>query len=363
MSAAPIMIMAGGSGGHIFPGLAVAEALLARGRDVVWLGTERGLESRLVPERGIEIEWISISGIRRSGFGAWALAPFRIARAVCQALAVLKRRQPAAVLGVGGFVSGPGGVAAWLSRTPLVLHEQNAVAGTANRWLARFADRIFEAFPGSFAARFNAVTIGNPVRRAILSAAAARSPLGGGPATARPRLLVIGGSQGALVLNEIVPRALARLPEGERPLVRHQGGRTLEAAEQAYREAGVEAETTDFISDIAAAYVWADLVIARAGAISLAELAAAGLAAILVPLPSAVDDHQRLNAEFFARAGAAVVLPQAELDAERLARELKRLLADPESLRAMGERARILARTDAAERLADACLELAEARA
>jgi UDP-N-acetylglucosamine--N-acetylmuramyl-(pentapeptide) pyrophosphoryl-undecaprenol N-acetylglucosamine transferase len=374
MTAAPVMIMAGGSGGHIFPGLAVAEELQARGREVVWLGTPRGLESRLVPERGIEIEWISISGIRRSGMSAWLLAPFRIGRAIWQALSVLRRRRPAAVLGVGGFVSGPGGIAAWLARRPLLLHEQNAVAGTANRWLARFADRIFEAFPGSFEARYGAETTGNPVRRAIVAAAAsraaARSSAGiagnaaGTGAGVRPaHVLVIGGSQGALILNQIVPAALALLSADQRPSVRHQGGRTLDAAESAYRDAEVEAEITEFIADMAEAYDWADLVIARAGAISLAEFAAVGLAAILVPLPTAVDDHQRKNAEFFAREGAAIVLPQAELDAERLAGELRRLLADPATLVAMGERARSLAHLDAAERIADACIELAEARA
>ncbi|MDX1562819.1 MAG: undecaprenyldiphospho-muramoylpentapeptide beta-N-acetylglucosaminyltransferase [Gammaproteobacteria bacterium] len=269
MTTAPIMIMAGGTGGHIFPGLAVAEVLRARNQSVVWLGTERGLEAKLVPDRGIEIEWIDIVGVRRRGLVAWLAAPFKIARAIWQALGVVRRRRPAAVLGVGGFVSGPGGIAAWLTRKPLVIHEQNAVAGSANRMLARFADRVFEAFPGSFAAHHRAVTIGNPIRREIVAAA---EQLAEPAATGRrPRVLVIGGSQGALALNEAVPRALALMPEAERPEVRHQAGRTLAEAQAAYRAAGVEDATIEFIADMAAAYRWADLVIARAGAISLAE--------------------------------------------------------------------------------------------
>jgi len=359
MNGSPILIMAGGTGGHIFPGLAVAEALQERNQPVVWLGTRRGLEATLVPARGIEIEWVSIAGIRRRGAIAWLLAPFRIVVAITQALKVLRRRQPAAVLGVGGFVSAPGGVAAWLTGRPLLIHEQNAVAGTANRWLARLADRVFEAFPGSFLPHVHAQTIGNPIRRAIAELRPDRHP----DAADRPlHVLVIGGSQGALAINRAVPAALALLPPERRPLVRHQAGRTLADAEAAYRDNGVTAETSAFIDDMAEAYLWADLVIARAGAISLAEIAAAGVASILVPLPTAVDDHQSRNAAHFAAAGAALVLPQAELDGACLAREIDRLLADPDRLRQMGERARGIARTDAADRLADACIELARAR-
>lgn len=355
------MIMAGGSGGHIFPGLAVADALMARNQTVVWLGTRRGLEAELVPARGIEIEWIAIAGIRRRGVAAWLLAPFRVARSVVQALGALRRRRPAAVLGVGGFVSGPGGLAAWLTRKPLLIHEQNAIAGTANRLLARFADRIFEAFPGSFGPRFRVETIGNPIRPSI-AALAGRHAEHAGAGANRLHVLVIGGSQGALALNRIVPAALALVPPGTRPRVRHQAGRTLSEAQARYRASGVEAETVAFIEDMAQAYVWADLVIARAGAISLAELAAVGLPSILVPLPTAVDDHQTKNAAYFADAGAAVVVPQAELDAARLAALLERFAADRGALSEMGRRARTLARPEAAERLAEACIELAGGR-
>jgi UDP-N-acetylglucosamine--N-acetylmuramyl-(pentapeptide) pyrophosphoryl-undecaprenol N-acetylglucosamine transferase len=358
MSAAPIMIMAGGTGGHVFPGLAVAEILRARDRTVVWLGTDRGLEATLVPARGIEMERIAIAGVRGRGPIAWLAAPFRIAWAVLQALTILRRRRPGAVLGLGGFVAGPGGLAAWLTRRPLVIHEQNAVAGTTNRLLARFASRVFEAFPGSFPRAAGALTIGNPVRESIVAAGASRRPT----VDASLHLLILGGSQGALALNRAVPLALAELPAAERPLVRHQAGRSLAEAERAYLAVGVAAECIGFIDDMASAYAWADIVIARAGALTLAELAAAGVGAILVPFPHAVDDHQTRNAGHFASAGAAIVVPQSELEPVRLAGELSRLLADPATLAAMGARCHALMHADAAERLADACIDLAGGR-
>jgi UDP-N-acetylglucosamine--N-acetylmuramyl-(pentapeptide) pyrophosphoryl-undecaprenol N-acetylglucosamine transferase len=361
MSAAPILIMAGGTGGHVFPGLAVAEALHARNQNVVWLGTRRGLEAALVPEREIEIEWITIAGVRGRGVSAWLLAPFRIAWAMFQALGVMIRRRPGAVLGLGGFVAGPGGVAAWLARKPLVIHEQNAVAGTTNRLLARFASRVFEAFAGSFPASVGAIEIGNPVRASILARGhEAESDL----VTAdRPvQLLVLGGSQGALALNRAVPAAIARMEASMRPTIRHQAGRSLDAAAGSYRDAGVEAGCVAFIDDMAEAYAWADIVVARAGALTLAELAAAGVGAVLVPYPHAIDDHQQKNADAFAAAGAALVLRQDELEADRLAALLGRLIGDRAALVDMGNRSRALARPDAAERLAEACMDLAGAR-
>jgi UDP-N-acetylglucosamine--N-acetylmuramyl-(pentapeptide) pyrophosphoryl-undecaprenol N-acetylglucosamine transferase len=352
------MIMAGGTGGHVFPGLAVAEILRARDRTVVWLGTERGLEATLVPARGIELERIAIAGVRGRGVLAWLAAPFRIAWSVLQAFTILRRRRPGAVLGLGGFAAGPGGLAAWLARRPLVIHEQNAVAGTTNRLLGRLASRVFEAFPGSFPRSAGALMIGNPVRASIVAVGAARRPEVGTP----PHLLVLGGSQGALALNRSVPAALAQLPAAERPIVRHQAGRSLEEAERAYREAGVAADAVGFIEDMADAYAWADIVIARAGALTLAELAAAGVGAILVPYPHAIDDHQAKNARHFAAAGAAIIVPQSELEPARLAEELRRLFAEPSTLSEMGSRCRTLMHADAAERLADACINLAGGR-
>ncbi|MBN1237982.1 MAG: undecaprenyldiphospho-muramoylpentapeptide beta-N-acetylglucosaminyltransferase [Gammaproteobacteria bacterium] len=354
--------MAGGTGGHVFPGLAVAAALRERERDVVWLGTHRGLEARVVPQHGIDIEWISIAGLRGKGLGAALAAPFRISRAIVQVLGAMRRRRPSAVLGMGGFVSGPGGIAAWLSRRPLVIHEQNAVAGTTNRWLARFASRVFEAFPGSFPAGVEAECVGNPVRRSIAALTPASQRIASSAAR-RPRLLVLGGSQGARVLNDVVPAALARLAPDARPEVLHQSGREHERAVARYREAGVDARIEAFIDDMAGAYGWADFAVARSGALTVSELAAAGLGAALVPYPHAIDDHQRRNAEQFAARGAGIVLDERDLSADALAAALEPLLRDPTRLSAMSEGAASFARADAAERLADACIALAEGAA
>ncbi|HEU4617198.1 MAG TPA: undecaprenyldiphospho-muramoylpentapeptide beta-N-acetylglucosaminyltransferase [Gammaproteobacteria bacterium] len=360
--AGPVMIMAGGTGGHVFPGLAVAEALRSRSVGVVWLGTRRGLEARLVPPHGIEIEWISIAGLRGKGFAAWLAAPFRLALALGQSLSAERRRRPSAVLGLGGFVSGPGGIAARLRGKPLLIHEQNAVAGTANRGLARFASRVFEAFPGSFPAGVAAECIGNPVRESIEALAPPASRFAA-RAAARPRLLVLGGSQGARALNRALPAALASLAPAERPEVRHQAGAAHAETDEAYRRAGVEARVDAFIDDMAEAYAWADFAVARAGALTISELAAAGLGALLVPYPHATDDHQTKNAAHMAAASAAIVISESELDSARLAADLGPLMADRSRLLAMAEAARRLARPGAAQRLAEACIELAEGRA
>lgn len=359
MNARPVMIMAGGTGGHVFPALAVARALRDREIEVVWLGTQKGLEARVVPGAGFAIEWISVSGLRGKGWLAWLLAPFRLMLALGQSLRVMSRRNPGAVLGMGGFVSGPGGVAAWLTRRPLILHEQNAVAGLTNRVLARLAARVLEGFPGSFPASVTAETVGNPVRDEIVAVPdpVQRFATRTGP----PRLLVIGGSQGALALNEIVPRAIASQNWPAVPLIRHQAGtKTLDIARQAYRTAGIEASVQSFIEDMAAAYGWADLVVCRAGAITVAELAAAGVAALLVPLPSAVDDHQTRNANFLAQAGAAELIAQRDLDIPSLGARLASLLADRATLLEMARRGRTLARPDASDKLTRACLEFAQ---
>lgn len=360
MSAAPIMIMAGGTGGHVFPGLAVAEVLREREQPVVWLGTQRGLEARLVPQHGFDIEWISIAGVRGRGALAWIAAPFRIALAVWQVLRTLRRRRPAAVLGMGGFASGPGGIAAWLSRRPLVIHEQNAVAGTTNRQLARLARRVFEAFPGSFAAGIGAQCIGNPVRRSILSVPAPAERLR--DAASRPmRLLVLGGSQGARALNRAVPAAVAGLVASERPEIWHQTGAGIDDTRERYAAAGVTARLEPFVDDMASAYAWADLVVARAGALTVAELAACGVAALLVPYPYAIDDHQTKNAAQFVTAGAAVLIAESDLTPARLTAELRDLGRDRARLLRMAEHARLQAKPRAAQDLADACLELAGA--
>ena len=355
MTGRPIMIMAGGTGGHVFPGLAVATTLRRRQQAVVWIGTHRGLESTVVPENGFDIDWITISGIRRRGLGAWLAAPFRIAICVAQALRIFHRRKPGAVLGFGGFVSGPGGIAAWLTRRPLLIHEQNAIAGTTNRLLARFAKQVFEAFPDSFPERVDAHYIGNPVRREIASLPPPAERAIAAP-DRRIRLLVLGGSRGAQALNRVLPAAVELIPESLRPEIRHQSGAAADEAAARYAESGVDARVETFIDDMAGAYGWADLVVARAGALTVAELAACGVGSILVPFPYAVDDHQTANAHRFVDSGAAVLLHERDLDAAWLGRELERLLGDRTALLQMAEAARAQARPDAAERLAEACL-------
>lgn len=353
-----IAVMAGGTGGHVFPALAVAEALRARGAHVFWIGTRRGMESRLVPQHGFEMEWIRIEGLRGKGVGQMLKAPFKLAAALWQARAVLRQRRPAVVVGMGGFVSGPGGLAARLLGVPLVVHEQNFVPGMTNQWLARIATAVFEAFPGSFAAERAAVPTGNPVRQAILDLPSPTERMAGreGPI----RLLVLGGSLGAKALNETVPAALAALPFEQRPAVRHQAGeRTLETALESYRAAGVEADVAPFIQDMAEAYAWADLVVCRAGALTVSELAAAGVASVLVPYPFAVDDHQVGNARYLSEAGAARLVIQRDLTVPGLASLLSELMADRAKLVEMAECARWRAQPDAAARIAAACLDLA----
>ena len=357
-AARPVLIMAGGTGGHVFPALAVAKRLQARGAPVAWIGTRNGLEATLVPKAGIPLEWIDVSGLRGKGLGRKLRMPFMLGRALGQALAILRRLRPRVVLGMGGFASGPGGMMARLLGIPLVVHEQNAIAGLTNRGLSRFANRVLEAFPGTFPSVRQAQTVGNPVRDSIsaLPPPAERFARRAG----QPRLLVLGGSQGARALNILVPQALARLGDDERPEVWHQaGGQLHEAAAAAYREAGVTARLTPFIEDMADAYGWADLVLCRAGALTIAELAAAGVGAVLVPFPFAVDDHQTANARFLEQGGAALVRQQVGLDADRLAATLRALLGDRARLLAMAAAARNLAKIEAAEQVALACLEQA----
>jgi len=361
MKPAPILIMAGGTGGHVFPALAVARALRERNEPVVWLGTELGIEARLVPAEGIELERVRVKGLRRRGLGAWLMGPLQIMLAVVEALRILRRRRPKLVLGMGGYTAGPGGLASWLLRIPLVIHEQNAVAGLTNRLLANFAREVLEAFPGSFSASIKTRVTGNPVRHDIAMLPAPELRLRGrsGPL----RLLVLGGSQGAQALNAVVGPAVALLPEAERPEIRHQTGEnTYGVAEVAYRRAGVQAHLQTFIADMAEAYGWADLVIARSGALTIAELAAAGVGAILVPYPAAVDDHQTRNAAYLVNAGAATLIPQDELDAERLAAELQRHIGDPGLVLKQAQLARAQAMPDATADIVARCLALSLAR-
>lgn len=352
-----LMILAGGTGGHVFPALAVAHLARDRGWSVSWLGTRAGLEARIVPQQGYPLDVMTVSGLRGKHVSELLAAPPRLARALWQAGRILRRRRPDVVLGMGGFVAGPAAVMAVLHRVPLVIHEQNRVPGLTNRWLARIADQVFEAFPESFPTARRARVCGNPVRADIVALPPPARRFAGrsGP----PRLLVLGGSLGAKALNEAVPAALARMPISERPEVRHQcGDRTIDLARRTYEVVGVKADLVSFIDDMAQAYDWADLVIGRAGALTVSELAAAGVGAILVPYPFAVDDHQAANAQFLAAVGAARMVRQHDLTVAGLAELLTLLLADRQALLTMAEAARARAEPNAAQQILDACGEV-----
>lgn len=348
-----LLVMAGGTGGHIFPALAVAHAMRSAGWRVAWLGNPDGMEARLVPSHGFEMVWIKFSALRGKGLLRKLLLPVNLLRGFWQALGAIRRVRPQIVLGMGGYITFPGGMMAALTGVPLVLHEQNSVAGLANKVLAGVADRILTGFPKVFR---KGVWVGNPVRPEIARIAPPAERLAGREGALR--LLVIGGSLGAQVLNEIVPQGLALLPADQQPQIVHQAGeKHLGALKDAYAAAGVQAHCVAFIDDMAGAYEWADLVICRAGALTIAELAAAGVASILVPYPHAVDDHQAANAKFLVHAGGAFLLPQADLKPAAIA--LIRNYSRGQLLE-MAEKARSLAKPDATAEVAHVCAEIAK---
>lgn len=348
----PVLIMAGGTGGHVFPALAVADELRLRGIPVVWLGTKAGIEARLVPQAGYPIEWMSITGLRGKNAITLLLAPVRLVIACWQALNVLLRKKPCAVLGMGGFASGPGGLMAWLIRKPLLVHEQNAIPGLTNKVLAKLSTVVLQAFPSVFK---HAITTGNPVRKSICEIAAPEDRVS--DHTGKLRLLVIGGSLGAVKLNEIIPQALAAINEDLRPQVIHQTGlKNIESTKVVYRESNVEARVEAFIDDMASVYEWADLVICRAGAMTVFELAAAGIASILIPYPHAVDDHQTHNAHYLESTGAAIIKQQEELTTDWLVDVINDFSSNREKLLNMSIAARKLAIPGSAKTIADACV-------
>ncbi len=352
-----VMVMAGGTGGHIFPGLAVAQALQDVGARVRWLGADGGMETRLVPVQNIEIDTIAVKGVRGKGIATLLGAPLRVLRAVRAASRVLRRERPAAVISFGGYAAGPGGIAARLAGIPLLVHEQNRAAGMTNKVLARLAAQVLVGFPQTFAKE---TLVGNPVR---LEIAQVPPPENRGIDHAGAlRLLVLGGSQGARALNAAVPQAVAAL--GHPVEVRHQAGeKLLDEARKAYADAGVTASVEPFIADMAAAYAWADLVVCRAGALTLAELCAVGVGSVLVPFPQAVDDHQTRNAQYLVERDAALLLPQSDDLAKRLRSVLETLAVDPSQRLAMAKAARALARPDAAREVAAAVLATVNAKA
>lgn len=357
--ASRIVVMAGGTGGHVFPALAVAQELRRRGWDISWLGTADSFESRNVPRHGIELDTIDAYRLRGQGLGGLLLAPFRLLKAMGQARKVLSQRQPDVVLGLGGFATGPGGLMSRLMGLPLVIHEQNTIPGLTNRWLAKLATRVLEAFPGSFMDSADARVTGNPVREDIAALPEPESRMAGHDGAVR--ILIVGGSLGAQALNEIVPGALALLSRDQALDIRHQAGRNKTGeAQSLYEKLSLQAQVTEFLDDMAQAYAWADLVICRAGALTVSELAAVGVGAILVPYPFAVDDHQTRNADYLVQGQAAVLMPQHQLDAESLSNKLRELLTEPGKLLAMALAARKLAMPDAASRVADYCEQVVQ---
>lgn len=347
---ANIMIMAGGTGGHVFPALAVADVLKKRGENIAWIGTEKGIESRLVPEAGYTLNLISVQGLRGNGLVGWLTAPFKLIKAVIEAMGALKRHQADMVLGLGGFASGPGGVAAWLLRKPVVIHEQNAIPGLTNKLLAKLAKRVLQGFPNSFS---NAEWVGNPVRESISVLAEPTEKTNKN----QTKLLILGGSLGAKSLNTVLPQALKVIGKQHDFVVNHQcGQKHIEDCQQQYKLAGIKAEVSPFIADMAGAYDWADIVVCRAGALTIAELSAAGVASILVPYPYAVDDHQTHNASVLLKVDAAVLMPESTLTASRLAEQLLALTADSAILLKMATAARTQAKPEAANTIADICM-------
>ncbi|MGZ8189952.1 MAG: undecaprenyldiphospho-muramoylpentapeptide beta-N-acetylglucosaminyltransferase [Methylococcaceae bacterium] len=347
-----IVIMAGGTGGHVFPALAVAQLLMEKGWQVSWLGTQKGLESRVIPEHGIDMDWLSVAGVRGKGLMAKIKALFMLFKACSQAKTILRQRKPDVVLGMGGFVAGPGGLMAKLLGIPLVIHEQNRVPGTTNKLLAKMANQVLEAFPGSFKKAVKAKCTGNPLRKQFLNL----------PETSNKqvhkkfRILVVGGSQGAQILNEVVPDAIAELKQVQ---VRHQTGAVMhEQVAARYKTLGVDAEVNAFIEDMTSAYQWADLVICRAGAMTVSEVSAVGVPAIFIPLPGAIDDHQTANARYLTDAGAAVMLAQKDLNVTTL---LENIMKVSKQLDFMSKTAKQCARLDATEVVAGFCM--AEAKA
>ena len=357
MNTRRVAIFAGGTGGHVYPALAVAAELSQRGYAVEWFGTERGLEARVVPEAGYPLHLLTVSGIRGKGILARLRGLASVLGALLQSLGLLRRLRPSCALGMGGYASGPAGLAAWLLRTPLVIHEQNSVAGTTNRILRRFASAVLAAYPEAFGATAGVRHVGNPVRAELLNSAGDEYDYRG---DRELRLLVVGGSLGAKAINELVPLALQQLESGTRLAVKHQTGPAhAEDVRGLYaRGSGCEAEVHPYIEDMASMYRWADLVLCRAGALTVSELAVMGRPSILVPLPNAIDNHQFHNAAWLSEQGAAVLLPQAEMTAASLAELLSGLAANPGRLRAMADAALSAASPMATRKVADVCEEV-----
>lgn len=352
-----LLIMAGGTGGHIFPGIAVAEYLKAQGWNIHWLGTAKRMEADLVPEHGFDISFINIAGLRNKNWQAWLKTPFKLIQSVMQSVAVIRKVKPDVVLGMGGYASAPGGFAAWLLCKPLVLHEQNAVAGLSNRFLAYLATQVLSAFPGAFKKSVNSKVVGNPLRSGIVALEQTTSEQ---PATSK-KVLVVGGSLGAKILNDTVPQAMKQI-KLQNITVWHQTGKgneqTVIDSYQQYGLSETNIKVSEFIQDMAEAYAWADVVVCRAGALTVSELAMAGKPAIFVPLPHAVDDHQTKNAMYLVERNAAKLIKQNEFNGTSLAQMLNSLFSSDSVVRSMSKAAQDAAHIDATFSVAQACANL-----
>lgn len=354
-----ILVMAGGTGGHIFPGVAVAEELVKKGWKVHWLGTAQRMEADIVPKQGYPISFINIAGIRNKGWQTWLKTPFKILQSVMQSIRVLREVKPDVVLGMGGYASAPGGVAAWLLRIPLVLHEQNAVAGMSNRFLSHIATKTLSAFPGAFSERVTPNVVGNPLRSDII---AIENVIPEQPATSK-KVLVVGGSLGAKVLNDVVPQAMKQIKVQSIDVWHQTGGGNEQAVLNSYQDFGLPEEkvkVTEFIDDMASAYQWADVVICRAGALTVSELAMAAKPAIFVPLPHAVDDHQTKNAMYLVNCGAAKLIAQKEFNGTTLGQMLNSLFISDKVVQQMSKAAHNAAHADATNHVAQTCIEVAQ---
>ncbi len=355
-----IIIVAGGTGGHVMPALAVAEYFQAQGYDIHWLGTKLGIEHRLVPQNHIPISYIDISGLRGKGLKKLIFAPLKIFKAILQTISILKKHRPVLVLTMGGYVSGPAGIGAWLLRMPLVVHEQNAIAGFTNKILARFAKQVFTAYPNALPqAQHKSILTGNPLRQILLqdNQVTTTSP-DSQPDSKAVNILIFGGSQGALKLNQVTPEAMALFTLDKRPQIWHQSGENhLSLTQTCYQSVGVEAKIMTFIDDMVSAYQWADIVICRSGALTVAEVSQMGKPCIFIPFPQAVDDHQTYNARYLSDEGAAILLPESDLSAQKLYQAINTLL-DPGNRAKMAVKAKRLAKPDATKQVAEQCIKL-----
>lgn len=348
---APIMIMAGGTGGHVFPALAIADALKEAGEQVIWMGTQKGLEAKVVPQAGYAVEWLSVNGLRGKGVLTLLLAPFKLLQALTQAAKIFLKHKPKAVLGMGGFVSGPGGIMAWIMRVPLFVHEQNSVVGLTNQWLSKVCTQIFYGFPNPLKSNKQGLYVGNPVRTELLNINAKNTELSF-------NLLIIGGSLGAAQLNKTVPSALALLNNEHINVIHQCGEQHLVMTEDAYKDVQHKHDIKPFISDMKQAYEWADFIVCRSGALTIAEITNIGLASILVPYPYAVDDHQTTNAALLKQADAAYVIDDKNINAEKLAELLEKSFLNTTKRNAMAKQAKSLAKPQATQQVVEQMLKV-----